>query len=113
TPTGSTAYSLSVGGPIVTPNADVLIIAPVAPHNLNVRPIITPAESEITITFSSKSEPTGTITMDNRSFDAPVGSRFVISRAGHTAKCISFGNRGFIDAIREKLLWGEDRRNNF
>lgn len=113
TPTGSTAYSLSVGGPIVTPDSDVFIVAPIAPHNLNVRPIVTPAESRLEITFTSRSSQMGVITLDNTSFEVPVGSRFVITKAEYTARCITFNNGGFIDALKDKLLWGEDKRNSF
>lgn len=113
TPTGSTAYSLSVGGPIVTPDSDVFIIAPIAPHNLNVRPIVAPAGSPIEISFTSKGTQSGVVTLDNNSFTVPVGSSFTLRRAGYCASCIAFHNAGFIDALKDKLLWGEDKRNTF
>ncbi len=113
TPTGSTAYSLSVGGPIVTPGSDVFIIAPIAPHNLNVRPIVAPADSQLEITFSSKSSQKGVVTLDNSSFEVPVGSRFTLRKAEYCAQCITFSHAGFIDALKDKLLWGEDKRNTF
>ena len=113
TPTGSTAYSLSVGGPIVTPDSDVFIIAPIAPHNLNVRPIVAPAESPLEISFSSKGSQSGVVTIDNNSFEVPVGSRFTLRKASYSADCIVFHNAGFIDALKDKLLWGEDKRNAF
>ena len=112
TPTGSTAYSLSVGGPVVTPDSDVFIIAPIAPHNLNVRPIIAPASSELEITFTSKSAQSAVVTLDNRSFTAPVESVFRVTRAEYAASCVSFGRQCFIDALKDKLLWGEDKRNS-
>ena len=113
TPTGSTAYSLSVGGPIVTPDSDVLIIAPIAPHNLNIRPIVASADSELEITFTAKSSQTGVVTLDNTSFEVPVGSTFKLRKASYFAECITFHNAGFIDALKDKLLWGEDKRNAF
>ncbi len=113
TPTGSTAYSLSVGGPIVTPDSDVFIVAPIAPHNLNVRPIVAPAAKPLDITFGSKSAQSGVVTLDNTSFEVPVGSRFTISKAEYSARCITFHNAGFIDALKDKLLWGEDKRDTF
>jgi NAD+ kinase len=113
TPTGSTAYSLSVGGPIVTPDSDVFIIAPIAPHNLNVRPIVARADSKLEITFTSKASQMGVVTMDNTSFQVPVGSRFTLSKADFTANCIRFNDGGFIEALHHKLLWGEDKRNAF
>ena len=113
TPTGSTAYSLSVGGPIVTPDSDVFILAPIAPHNLNIRPIVAPAESRLEISFSAKYSQMGVVTLDNTSFEVPVGSWFVVSKAEYTARCITFNTAGFIDALKDKLLWGEDKRNAF
>jgi len=113
TPTGSTAYSLSVGGPIVTPDSDVFIIAPIAPHNLNVRPIVAPAESSLEITFLTKSSQKGVVTLDNTSFEVPIGSRFTLRKAEYCANCITFNQAGFIDALKHKLLWGEDKRNTF
>lgn len=113
TPTGSTAYSLSVGGPIVTPDSDVFIIAPIAPHNLNIRPIVAPASSCLEISFSGKAMQKGGVTLDNIAFEAPAGSRFVVSRAEYSANCITFSRGGFIEALRDKLLWGEDKRNAF
>lgn len=111
TPTGSTAYSLSVGGPVVTPDSDVFIIAPIAPHNLNIRPIIAPASSELEISFTSKGAQSAVVTLDNRSFTAPVESGFKVTRAEYCAECISFGRQSFINALKDKLLWGEDKRN--
>ena len=113
TPTGSTAYSLSVGGPVVTPDADVFIIAPIAPHNLNIRPIVAPASSRLEISFSGKALQKGGVTLDNTAFEAPSGSSFVVGRAEYSANCITFSKGGFIDALRDKLLWGEDKRNAF
>ncbi|MBP5505621.1 MAG: NAD(+)/NADH kinase [Bacteroidales bacterium] len=113
TPTGSTAYSLSVGGPIVTPGSDVFIIAPIAPHNLNVRPIVAPASSRLEISFTSKQAQMGVATLDNSSFPVQVGSSFTIGKADFEASCITFGGGGFIDALNHKLLWGEDKRNAF
>ena len=112
TPTGSTAYSLSVGGPVVTPDSDVLIISPIAPHNLNIRPIVAPASSALEITFTSKAAQSAVVTLDNRSFTAPVGSTFTVTKAEYSASCVSFGQQSFIDALRDKLLWGEDKRNS-
>lgn len=107
--TGSTAYSLSIGGPIVTPDSRVLIIAPVAPHNLNIRPLIIPDSSRIEILFRSRQR-TGRLTADNRSFDLPQGERITISKAAFDLDCVSVNNN-FIEALHQKLLWGEDRRN--
>lgn len=106
--TGSTAYSLSIGGPIVTPDSKVLIIAPIAPHNLNVRPIIVPETSTVEISYDSRGEE-ALLTADNRYFVLPKGEKIVISKGEHTLKCVSI-NSSFIEALSQKLLWGVDKR---
>ncbi len=107
--TGSTAYSLSIGGPIVTPDSKVLIIAPIAPHNLNVRPIIVPETSVVELCYSTRSD-RALLTADNRSFSLPKRERLVISRAEYRLRSISINNN-FMQALSQKLLWGEDKRN--
>ncbi|MBQ3175822.1 MAG: NAD(+)/NADH kinase [Bacteroidales bacterium] len=107
--TGSTAYSLSIGGPIVTPDSKVLIIAPIAPHNLNVRPIIVPETSVIEMSYVTRGED-ALLTADNRSAILPQGTRIMISKAGFSLKSISVNN-SFIEALSQKLLWGVDKRN--
>lgn len=107
--TGSTAYSLSIGGPIVTPDSKVLIIAPIAPHNLNVRPIIVPETSEIEISYNTRGDD-ALITADNRFFVFPKGGRIVISKSSYNMHSVSINN-SFIEALNQKLLWGEDKRN--
>lgn len=106
--TGSTAYSLSIGGPIVTPDSKVLIIAPIAPHNLNVRPIIVPETSVVAISYESRGEE-ALLTADNRYFVLPKGEKIVISKGEYALKCVSI-NSCFIEALSQKLLWGEDKR---
>ena len=111
TPTGSTAYSLSVGGPIVMPDSPVLIIAPIAPHNLNVRPLVAPLTSILELTLSSRDLP-AIVTMDNRSFKLPSGGSARITRGEFPFGYISLFDNNFIKAIQDKLLWGEDKRND-
>lgn len=111
TPTGSTAYSLSVGGPVATPDSRLIILAPIAPHNLNIRPLVVSSESKIEVSFMAKGG-RATVSVDNRSFEAPSGTKIVIGSADYTASCVSLGGQTFIDALRDKLLWGEDIRNN-
>jgi NAD+ kinase len=111
TPTGSTAYSLSVGGPIVMPDSPVLIIAPIAPHNLNVRPLVAPITSILELTLSSRDLP-AIVTMDNRSFTLPSGGSARITRGEFPFGYISLFDNNFIKAIQDKLLWGEDKRND-
>lgn len=107
--TGSTAYSLSIGAPIVTPDSKVLIIAPIAPHNLNVRPLVVPDSSLIEISFSGRN-PKAILTADNRFFDIESGGTIKISKAEFNLKSVSINNN-FIEALNRKLLWGEDKRN--
>jgi NAD+ kinase len=110
TPTGSTAYSLSVGGPIVLPNSNVFIIAPIAPHNLNIRPIIVPDDANIEI--SIKTDRDAILAVDNRSVLITPDSPIYLSKASFRLKAVTFGNLSFFDVLRDKLLWGEDKRNN-
>lgn len=107
--TGSTAYSLSIGGPIVTPDSKVLIIAPIAPHNLNVRPIIVPDTSVIEISYATRGDD-ALLTADNRFYAFPKGEKITISKSSTPLNSISINN-SFIEALNQKLLWGEDKRN--
>ena len=111
TPTGSTAYSLSVGGPIVAPTTDCLIICPIAPHNLNIRPIVANAGSKIRISFSSKDK-AANMSVDNHGFQISSGSSVTLSQAPHKALYVTLRDMSFIDALRDKLMWGDDSRNN-
>lgn len=110
TPTGSTAYNLSVGGPVVDPSAQVLIISPIAPHNLNVRPLIVSADSLIEVSFESRSN-NSIISVDNRYFEAGQNGKVFVSKASFNFQYVSFSGNTFIEALKEKLLWGEDKRN--
>lgn len=110
TPTGSTAYSLSAGGPVVLPGSSVFIITPIAPHNLNVRPLIVPDTFSLEIVIRSGGDRT-LLSVDNRSAVIAGGTAVTVRRAGFGLECVTFGRSGFFDALNEKLLWGEDRRN--
>lgn len=111
TSTGSTAYSLSAGGPICTPDAGVFIVAPVSPHNLNVRPLVVPRTSRIAISFHSR-EQSVAFSVDNRTCHIPAGARIEVCAAPQSLKRLSFGRPNFINALRTRLLWGEDVRNS-
>ena len=110
TSSGSTAYSLSVGGPICTPEARVLVLAPIAPHNLNIRPIVVPDTSVVKLSFRSR-ESEIMVTADNRNFVLPVSSRLSVSVAQFSLKRIRLDRSNFIQALKSKLFWGEDVRN--
>ncbi|MGN0188747.1 MAG: NAD(+)/NADH kinase [Candidatus Cryptobacteroides sp.] len=111
TSSGSTAYSLSAGGPIVMPESKVLIISPIAPHNLNVRPLIVPDTSEITLGLRSRDDRVN-LTMDNRTFETEPGTRLSVSMAQFSLKRVRLDSSDFINALTEKLFWGEDIRNS-
>lgn len=110
TSSGSTAYSLSVGGPICIPDAKVLIIAPIAPHNLNVRPLIVPDTTEITLSMQSRN---GQVmcTMDNRNLILSPSAILHVKVAQFSLKRVRLEKSNFIKALTTKLFWGEDVRN--
>lgn len=110
TSSGSTAYSLSVGGPIVLPESKVLIISPIAPHNLNVRPLIVPDTSKIEISFESRDRNV-LFTADNRNAEISADSTISISMARFSLKRVRLNSSNFINALTGKLFWGEDIRN--
>ena len=110
TSSGSTAYSLSVGGPIVLPESKVLIVAPIAPHNLNVRPLVIPDTSEIVITAHSR-DGHFEFTSDHKTCNLPESTTIVIKMAQFSLKRVRLNKSNFIQALTDKLYWGEDVRN--
>ena len=107
--TGSTAYSMSIGGPVVTPDSKVLILAPIAPHNLNVRPLILPEDSVLELSYQGRN-PDAVLTLDNRCFTIKPGEKIRVTKGGFPIRSVSVNNN-FIAALNQKLLWGEDKRN--
>jgi NAD+ kinase len=110
TPTGSTGYSLSCGGPLISPEAKNFVITPVSPHNLNVRPIIVSDESEISFTIEGRSEKF-LISLDSRSTSISSEVKLLVKKENFEAKLIKLPNYHFFDTLREKLNWGFDMRN--
>ncbi len=110
TPTGSTGYSLSCGGPVVLPNSKNLIVTPIAPHNLNARPIIMSDDTIIDLEISAR-EKDFLISLDSRISTAPKESKVRIKKASFTVKSIILKNQSYLKTLRGKLLWGEDTRN--
>lgn len=110
TPTGSTGYSLSVGGPIVFPNSGNFVIAPVAPHNLNVRPIVLSDSSEIMFRIEGRSE-NFLCTLDSRYETITSEHELTISRCDFKISLARHASNSFMKTIRNKLLWGLDKRN--
>ncbi|MDR3308694.1 MAG: NAD kinase [Tannerella sp.] len=110
TPTGSTAYSMSVNGPILLPHNRNFVISPVAPHSLNVRPIVIPDEAKFSLMVESRTE-SFLVAVDGRSEDVSAGNSLIISKANFTVKLIKRFNQTFMQTLREKLMWGADPRS--
>ena len=110
TPTGSTAYSLSCGGPIITPGCQVHILTPIAPHNLNVRPMVVPDHMPIKLSIEGR-ERKYLISLDSNSKHVPQGSEILIRKAEFMINVMKFEDNTFLDTIRNKMLWGIDKRN--
>jgi len=110
TPTGSTAYSLSLGGPIVVPGSQNFILTPIAPHNLTVRPIVVPDDNEITIEVAGRTE-NYLVSADYKSEIVEKNTVLSIKAAKFKVKTIRIENHTFFNNIRDKLLWGLDKRN--
>ncbi len=110
TPTGSTAYSMSVGGPIVVPQSKSLIISPIAPHNLNVRSLVVSDDTTLSITVEAR-ESNVFLTIDNQLIEIPSGTGLTIRKATFPLRVIRLHNSNFFDTISEKLSWGKDNRN--
>jgi NAD+ kinase len=111
TPTGSTAYSLSCGGPIVVPGTGNFIINPIAPHNLNVRPLIVSSNSEIRLRVEGRN-PSYLLSLDSRTTSIDAHTEIVIKRAEFKYAVAKLPHQHFFKTIRNKLMWGIDRRTN-
>lgn len=110
TPTGSTAYNLSCGGPIVTPGCQVHIITPIAPHNLNVRPVVVPDNMPIKLSAEGR-ERNYLISLDGYSKSIRQNEEVHITKAEYMINVIKLEDTNFLDTIRNKMLWGKDQRN--
>lgn len=110
TPTGSTGYSLSCGGPIVTPQSDNFIITPVSPHNLTMRPLVIADKHTLTFEVEGRSDDF-LCTLDSRYAHFKPGTRHQVKKADFKIKLIRFKDYSFMATIREKLMWGADKRN--
>jgi NAD+ kinase len=110
TSSGSTAYSLSVGGPIVLPHSKVLLISPIAPHNLNIRPLVVPDSADILLRMQSR-DGKFVFTADNVTKELPADAQIQVSVAQYSLKRVRLNKSDFINALTEKLFWGEDVRN--
>jgi NAD+ kinase len=110
TPTGSTAYSLSCNGPIILPGSGNIIITPIAPHNLNVRPIVIPDGTELTLKIDGRTD-NFLVALDSRSLTVPMSVELKIKKSLHQINLIRLKNYSFLNTLRTKLIWGLDNRN--
>lgn len=109
TPTGSTAYSMSNGGPIIVPRTGVILMTAVAPHSLNIRPIVIPDTAQVELTVSSRSH-TFLVAIDGRSGKLPEGTTLRLTRAPYMVKVVKRSGTRYFSTLREKLMWGADVR---
>ncbi|RCS26594.1 NAD kinase [Polaribacter sp. WD7] len=110
TPTGSTGYSLSCNGPVILPDSKNMVVTPIAPHNLNARPIVISDETKIQLEVDSR-EKSYLISLDSRVTTVPKNTKIFIEKTSYTIKSILPKNQSFLKTLRSKLLWGEDIRN--
>lgn len=110
TPTGSTGYSMSCGGPILMPDVKVLVITPIAPHNLNARPLVISADTEIKLKVSGREEQY-LVSLDSRITSISNNSELIIKKTPFNINMVEIPEETFLKTLRTKLLWGEDKRN--
>ncbi len=110
TPTGSTGYSLSCGGPILTPDVEAFVITPIAPHNLTARPLVIPDDTEIRLKVSGREEQY-LVSLDSRISSIDNTSELVIKKTPFKINMVEIPEETFLKTLRNKLLWGEDKRN--
>jgi NAD+ kinase len=110
TPTGSTGYSLSCGGPVIMPTSNCFVITPIAPHNLTARPLIIPDNSELTLKIKGREEQY-LVSLDSRITSVSNQTTLTVKKTDFFISIVEFPEEGFLRTIRKKLLWGEDKRN--
>lgn len=110
TPTGSTGYSLSCGGPVITPDTNSLVLTPIAPHNLNARPLVIPDDTTVRLQVDGR-EHQHLLSLDSRIITLSNATVITIKKANFKITMVELLNESFIDTLRQKMLWGEDKRN--
>ncbi|WP_108868668.1 NAD kinase [Aquimarina aquimarini] len=110
TPTGSTGYSLSCGGPVMMPDAESMVLTPIAPHNLNARPLVIPDNQKIELQVSGR-EDTYLVSLDSRIHALPNETTIIIKKASFKINMVVLQEDSFLKTLRKKMLWGEDKRN--
>ncbi|HEY0977544.1 MAG TPA: NAD kinase [Flavobacteriales bacterium] len=111
TPTGSTAYSLSCGGPLLDPSSDAMVVTPIAPHNLNVRPFVVPGNSHIRLVAEARGDKY-LVNLDSRSTTLDGPTELLVRRADHRVRLVRLHGQDFLDTLRTKLAWGLDVRSS-
>lgn len=111
TSTGSTAYSLSVGGAILAPGCQCLILSPIAPHNMNIRPLVVPDTSSISLRVSTRNGADVIATIDNQECLIGDGTEFLLERSSQVLRVVRLEGSSFYNALRAKLFWGVDARD--
>ncbi len=110
TPAGSTAYCLSVGGPVVAPACGCLVVAPIAPHNLTMRPLVIPDSSEILFRVRSR-DPQFFVSLDNRNYSVCQQAEFRVRRSPRAVTLVRLQGESFYQTLKQKMMWGIDGRN--
>jgi len=110
TPTGSTGYSLSCGGPVISPTSGSLVLTPISPHNLNVRPLVISDKTRIELSVSGR-EKNHLLSIDSNIFTIKNQTKISIEKPNFNFKIAHFSNINFYKTLKEKLLWGKDKRN--
>ena len=110
TPTGSTGYSLSCGGPIIMPESSNMVLTPIAPHNLYARPFVIPDETKINLNVSGRAE-NYLVSLDSRLITIPHHIKLSIKKSNFSIKMVQLEDQRFLKTLRKKMFWGEDYRN--
>jgi NAD+ kinase len=110
TPTGSTGYSLSCGGPVVFPESNSFVITPVAPHNLNIRPIVVPDDNIISFELEGRTDDF-LVTLDSRKEIVSKEVQLAVKKETFDIKLVRLNENNFLQTLRSKLSWGLDKRN--
>ena len=110
TPTGSTGYSLSCGGPVISPTSSSFVLTPISPHNLNARPLVISDETKIELSVSGREEK-HLLSIDSNIFTLRNNTKIRIEKSDFEFKIAHFSNHNFYETLKEKLLWGKDKRN--
>ena len=110
TPTGSTAYSLSCGGPLLEPSSESIILTPIAPHNLNVRPIVINDKAEISLKITGRDKQ-NLLSLDSKQATIQIDEEVILKKANYHFNLINLSGQSFYSTLRNKLMWGLDKRN--